>query len=182
MQALTTRIITDFAGNARYNVPIGHPILPDRDRIARFHLLCAWLRQCDTLHPCNKRSDLRKHFLTRVLDVGGLEDVPAPGWIRLVDAVERKSDQYIAVSHAWGPLTTDKKKVFCTSSQNLPQRYHRFHVAELPKSFQDVVKVTRTVGIRYLWIDPICIIQYGDEGADWKREAELMKDVYSVTA
>ncbi|KAI8941757.1 hypothetical protein NX059_002962 [Plenodomus lindquistii] len=54
-----------------------------------------------------------------------------------------------------------------------------FHVSELPKTFQDAVRVTRAVGIPYLWIDSICIIQYGDNKADWDREAARMKDVYS---
>jgi hypothetical protein len=35
------------------------------------------------------------------------------------------------------------------------------------------------MGIAYLWIDSLCIIQFGDDKADWKREAVRMNDVYS---
>jgi Heterokaryon incompatibility protein (HET) len=36
--------------------------------------------------------------------------------------------------------------------------------------------VTRLVGIRYLWIDCLCIIQ--DDDDDWKRECEKMAGIY----
>lgn len=29
----------------------------------------------------------------------------------------------------------------------------------LPKTFQDAVEATRRLGVRYLWIDSLCIIQ-----------------------
>jgi hypothetical protein len=37
----------------------------------------------------------------------------------------------------------------------------------------------RNLGIQYLWIDSHCIIQLGDNGDDWEREAKLMENVYS---
>ncbi|KAF2844738.1 hypothetical protein T440DRAFT_302612 [Plenodomus tracheiphilus IPT5] len=60
------------------SLPLGRPILPDPDRTARFHLLCAWTRWCDQNHSCNKPADANTMFPTRVLDVGGLENM-APG-------------------------------------------------------------------------------------------------------
>jgi hypothetical protein len=44
-------------------------------------------------------------------------------------------------------------------------------------SFQDAVIVTRTLGVRYLWIDSLCICQ--DDLRDWEREAAKMASVYS---
>lgn len=52
-------------------------------------------------------------------------------------------------------------------------------LSELPKTFQDAVKVTRELGVLYLWIDSLCIIQYGDGGEDWKRESGRMENVFS---
>ena len=42
--------------------------------------------------------------------------------------------------------------------------------------FQDAVTVTRKIGIRYLWIDSLCIIQ--DSRQDWERESAAMGQVY----
>jgi len=43
---------------------------------------------------------------------------------------------------------------------------------------QDTMKFARRLGIQYLWIDALCIIQEGDNGDDWEREALLMDKVY----
>lgn len=49
---------------------------------------------------------------------------------------------------------------------------------DLPKTFQDAVHVCRRLGIAYLWIDMLCIIQTGDSGADWVRESARMASIY----
>jgi hypothetical protein len=46
----------------------------------------------------------------------------------------------------------------------------------LPKTYQDAVRITRELDIRYLWIDALCIIQ--DSVYDWRFEASLMGTVY----
>ncbi|PMD19341.1 heterokaryon incompatibility, partial [Hyaloscypha hepaticicola] len=50
-------------------------------------------------------------------------------------------------------------------------------LATLPKTFQDAVLITRDLGVRYLWIDSLCIIQDSDE--DWEQEAARMSEVYA---
>ncbi|KAF2827045.1 hypothetical protein CC86DRAFT_291575, partial [Ophiobolus disseminans] len=47
----------------------------------------------------------------------------------------------------------------------------------LPKALQDAVVVTRGLGIRYLWIDVLCIIQ--DSPDDWQVESSNMAAIYS---
>jgi hypothetical protein len=47
---------------------------------------------------------------------------------------------------------------------------------ELPATFRDAVSATRTLGLRYLWIDALCIIQ--GSATDWQREAPRMELVY----
>jgi hypothetical protein len=46
----------------------------------------------------------------------------------------------------------------------------------LPKNFQDAVIITKSIGIRYLWIDSLCIIQ--DNPKDWELESANMGKVY----
>lgn len=114
-----------------------------------------------------------------MLDVGGLADINSPpGWVRLIRAEERKSNKYITLSHCWGNLSETQKRTHCTSQENLNRRRQGFHVSELPKTFQDAVKVARAIGVPYLWIDSLCIVQYGDSGEDWRRESTRMKSVY----
>ena len=46
----------------------------------------------------------------------------------------------------------------------------------LPPLFQDAVIITRQLGLRYLWIDSLCIIQ--DSLRDWETEATKMASIY----
>jgi hypothetical protein len=46
----------------------------------------------------------------------------------------------------------------------------------MPQNFQDAVLVTRRLGINFLWIDCLCIIQ--DDPQDWNAEAATMNQVY----
>lgn len=46
----------------------------------------------------------------------------------------------------------------------------------IPKTYRESIEITRSLGIEYIWIDSLCIIQ--DDPEDWLREAEKMKTVY----
>ncbi|RFN50619.1 het-domain-containing protein [Fusarium flagelliforme] len=54
---------------------------------------------------------------------------------------------------------------------------HGIRYESLPKSFQDAVAVTRSIGVRYLWIDSLCIVQ--DDRLDWEIESSKMASIYS---
>jgi hypothetical protein len=47
----------------------------------------------------------------------------------------------------------------------------------MPATYQDAVAVTRKLGVSFLWIDSLCIIQ--DDRDDWDRESAQMADIYS---
>ncbi|KAH4101976.1 hypothetical protein HBI04_191030 [Parastagonospora nodorum] len=49
-------------------------------------------------------------------------------------------------------------------------------VSELPKTFSDAIDISRVLGIQYLWIDSLCIIQ--DDQADWEKHVEIMASIY----
>lgn len=38
--------------------------------------------------------------------------------------------------------------------------------------------MVRSLGIRYLWIDALCIVQDGDDGRDWAEQAADMAKIY----
>jgi len=47
----------------------------------------------------------------------------------------------------------------------------------LSKTFQEAIQAARCLGLRYIWIDSLCIIQ--DSEDDWKKESTTMCDIYS---
>lgn len=79
--------------------------------------------------------------------------------------------RYVTLSHSWGgnvPLITTTKSL-ATHKQSVP-------LASLPPTFKDAIAIARKLGVQYLWIDSLCILQ--DSSADWETEAGLMGDVY----
>lgn len=50
-------------------------------------------------------------------------------------------------------------------------------LSQMPQTFVDAISVTRHLGIRYIWIDSLCI--YQDDAEDWSRESARMCAVYS---
>ncbi|KAH9211719.1 heterokaryon incompatibility protein-domain-containing protein, partial [Leptodontidium sp. 2 PMI_412] len=59
---------------------------------------------------------------------------------------------------------------------NISQLTKSIDINKLTKTFQDAIIVARRLGIQFLWIDSLCIIQGSQE--DWARESSVMGDVY----
>jgi hypothetical protein len=64
-----------------------------------------------------------------------------------------------------------------TTQGNFHQRLRFLDPDCLPPSFLDAITVTHRIGVRYLWIDSLCILQ--DSKDDWDHESSLMSDIYS---
>jgi hypothetical protein len=100
--------------------------------------------------------------------------------LHLECATETHGAKYIALSHRWGDaISDDEKRYYCTTKDNLEYRLNGFRISDLPNTFQDAITVTRELGVEYLWIDSLCIIQDGDGGADWDKESKQMENVFS---
>ena len=64
-----------------------------------------------------------------------------------------------------------------TTKDNLDGHLSQIRWETLPATFQDAILVTRGLGLDYIWIDSLCIVQ--DDSADWMQEAGTMKDIYT---
>ncbi|PQE20746.1 heterokaryon incompatibility protein [Rutstroemia sp. NJR-2017a BBW] len=81
---------------------------------------------------------------------------------------------YACLSYCWG---TDLDNNVKTLKANLKQHLDGILISVLPKTIQDAVLVCQRLGIRYLWVDALCIIQ--DDEEDWENESIQMCDIYS---
>ncbi|KAF2785830.1 HET-domain-containing protein, partial [Melanomma pulvis-pyrius CBS 109.77] len=102
----------------------------------------------------------------RVLDVD-------TNLIKLVETEKSETGYYVALSHCWGKPENHPPK---TTRTNYKDHLAGIPLAMLPKTFQDAVKITRHIGVQYLWIDSLCIVQ--DDESDWNREAANMGAIY----
>ncbi|KAI2468927.1 heterokaryon incompatibility protein-domain-containing protein [Annulohypoxylon bovei var. microspora] len=79
----------------------------------------------------------------------------------------------MTLSHCWG----DSKGMLKLTSDTYKHRMKDgFSYAELPKTFQDFIRLSRFLHNEYVWIDSLCIIQ--DSLDDWIQESKTMADVY----
>ncbi|KAJ4406778.1 hypothetical protein N0V85_004469 [Neurospora sp. IMI 360204] len=136
----------------------------------QFGLLHQWLNHCDT-NPYHKCKPLPNSPLpTRVIDLGS----KAKPSLRLYETQPGDSFRFIALSHRWG----DKGQGhFRTTISNYAAHTQAIPYEQLPRNFEDAIRVTRELDIRYLWIDSICIIQ--GTGGDFAEEAKRMESVFS---
>ncbi|KAK5630875.1 hypothetical protein RRF57_006590 [Xylaria bambusicola] len=148
------------------NVQIGFPELPAAASETHLEILKQWITDCDRSHECYPKDDT--FIPTRLLDIRN----NCSGTIRLIlnNEAHSKLGHYATLSHRWGP----------------PQHHKFFEhrgvkteikISALPRTFQDAVSVAYGLGLQYLWIDSLCIIQ--DDPSDWETESKLMEHVFS---
>ncbi|KAH7258565.1 heterokaryon incompatibility protein-domain-containing protein [Fusarium solani] len=117
---------------------------------------------------------------TRVIDLGA---DPEGEELKLVTKHECLDQQYAALSYCWG-TPEEAEMQFITLRCNLQNRYSGFKLSEVSPVIKDAVVVCRAFGVRYLWVDAVCIIQ--DDDYDWEQESALMamifRDAYFVIA
>lgn len=137
--------------------------------------LCSrWLNTCcgpsQTAHGnCPALLDVK--LPSRVLAVGTLPDDP----VKLVETGNTKGT-YACLSHCWGSAPVSTR----TLHSNLEQHLQGFPLVYLPQTFRDAVIVCRSLGLPYLWIDSLCIIQ--DSSKDWESECVQMCSIYQNAA
>jgi len=130
-----------------------------------------WLRNCQENHPeCTDNHSVP--LPSRVLDVGDTSS----DWMKLRE-VSGQEGSYTALSHCWGGGIAMRMVM-----ANLDRYKEGIRYGDLPLTFQHAVTVTRDLGIKYLWIDALCIIQ--DDQDDWQQEscnmAAIYRDAYFV--
>lgn len=102
---------------------------------------------------------------TRLLDVGSSDDN-----LRIYTC-DGQPLKYVALSYCWGQRLHES-----TTTQNLMARLEGFNANLLPDTHRDAIRLVRGLGLRYVWIDALCIVQ--DDQADWESESALMGSVY----
>ncbi|KAH7071697.1 heterokaryon incompatibility protein-domain-containing protein [Paraphoma chrysanthemicola] len=126
-----------------------------------------WLRNCSQMHKSCRPFFEKQKLPTRVIDIR-----PSYNQLRIVET-HGTDGLYIALSYCWGALAG----AFRTMKGNYSSMLEGFDEKLLPAVILDSIIFCRAIGIRYLWVDSLCIVQ--DDSGDWEREAGNMASVYS---
>ncbi|KAH7318067.1 heterokaryon incompatibility protein-domain-containing protein [Stachybotrys elegans] len=85
---------------------------------------------------------------------------------------EQADQKYASLSHCWGA-----HRILETRSFNYQEHLLSIPWISLSQTFRDAVKFTYHLGLEYIWIDSLCIIQ--DQRGDWAEEAAKMAEYYA---
>ncbi|KUJ13921.1 HET-domain-containing protein, partial [Mollisia scopiformis] len=100
----------------------------------------------------------------RVIDVGPSDGSKDPYLLE-------EDLKYTTLSYCWGQCQT-----FVTTLENIEAMKKMIPWDKLPRTIQDAILITRGLGIQYIWIDALCIIQ--DSPSDWAAESVKMAEIY----
>lgn len=134
-----------------------------------FEQISEWLQNCLESHSNCLKPETKKWLPKRLVFVGKPESGED---IRLCEHESiQEYNHYITLSHRWG-----QKPVFCLKLENIQDLRRKISIFKLPQNFQDAILITRKLGIKYIWIDSLCIIQ--DSRNDWLQESGHMCSIY----
>ncbi|KAF2727901.1 HET-domain-containing protein [Polyplosphaeria fusca] len=133
-----------------------------------FRIAADWFMTCLNNHRtlCHSMSENCLKLPYRVLDIGSDHDQA----VVLREHIESEAC-YACLSHCWGgsePLKTMKA--------TLETHKRGIRWGDIPATFQDAIAFVRSLTIRYIWIDSLCIVQ--DDEDDWNMQTSLMAEIY----
>lgn len=127
-----------------------------------------WLEDCLHSHP---KCKTEQNFMpSRILHIDKIET--SGEFEVLIEQTHDLVQPFVALSYCWGgdqPYKTTKSRM---ESDNLCLQY-----GKLAKSVQDAIRVTLSLGLRYLWVDALCIIQ--DDEDDKIEQIIEMPRIYN---
>ncbi|KAH9849292.1 heterokaryon incompatibility protein-domain-containing protein [Lenzites betulinus] len=164
IELLTGPVYADADDPAAAHIVLRSPVL-DVGSPRVLALARACVEECLIQHEsCREFSDPNTSLPTRVLDCTD------PGHPRLLITKGRRGT-YVALSYVWGEDQPHR-----TTLANISSYTNSIDLATLPQTIRDAIHVTHALGISFLWIDSLCIIQ--DSDADKQQEITQMRRIY----
>ena len=133
-----------------------------------------WLDQCLSNHECFWEG--ASHPPKRLLDLENHRT-------RVIETVGHETP-YVCLSHRWGD---DQHRRLISTVTTIQDHMDGIPWSDIPRTFQDAIKICRRLSIRYLWIDTLCILQkrggltdaqVAETEADFATENAAMASIY----
>ncbi|KAI1095294.1 HET-domain-containing protein [Rostrohypoxylon terebratum] len=139
-------------------------------------IICNWMGTCSSSHEhCKRNTHTNDYKPTRLLEANFQSHSRHGHTFRIVHGHQcPKISPYVTLSYRWGnkPLSDTLRLLKETSDWLCTPN----PIKTLPKTFKDAMYIAHRFGIKYIWIDRLCI--YQDSPEDWRKEAGTMQDVY----
>ncbi|KAM0342636.1 hypothetical protein ACHAPU_009366 [Fusarium lateritium] len=125
------------------------------------------------LHTCNE-----SHQSQGLDSVGYLS--PLPDRLRVIDTTKNYITEidmpceYICLSYVWG---TGSQTQYTTKTRDQLSKPGGLDSANIPQTITDAIEVTKQLGVRYIWVDALCITQ--DDSDDKANIISNMANIYA---
>ncbi|KAH6661734.1 heterokaryon incompatibility protein [Halenospora varia] len=131
-------------------------------------LIKKWIRRCDAAHQHSCVREFDMHLLpTAELNFIDVEDLCI---------VRPKTEvRYVALSYVWGTLPVLRALKSNIVDLGRPRAFSSAQY-RLPRTIRDAVTLCSLLGIRYLWVDSVCIVQ--DDPVSQEAQLRAMGTVY----
>lgn len=136
-----------------------------------------WIRECTNTHQICSIPNKDHFFPLRIIDVGRCVSGNA-GSDRVFiiskgsDSTPDTSRSYAALSYSWGGEANFKSTVKYIASYETDG----IPIKDLPQTLQDAIMCTQEIGLRYLWVDALCIIQ--DDPLDKREQIPQIRNTF----
>ncbi|KAJ5380423.1 uncharacterized protein N7496_002851 [Penicillium cataractarum] len=136
-----------------------------------FNLINEWTTYCNENHKdtCLRSSGFQSDLPRRVIDISNGQS------LKLYEPPRGEKGIYTALSYCWGG-----SQAFQTTISTLDAMRLGFEMSMLPKTMRDAILVTQKLGVKYIWIDCLCIIQDipSDKSYEFSQMAKTYKGSY----
>jgi hypothetical protein len=114
-----------------------------------------WINDCVEFHEGCISSRSKTSLPSRLIDVGPPDGSGNPYlFIPAEHEGPPASQKYVALSYCRG-----KSPTFTTTVSNLAEMKKEISWDRTPQTIKDAISITRKLGIRYLCVDALCILQ-----------------------
>ncbi|KAB5576210.1 heterokaryon incompatibility protein-domain-containing protein [Coniochaeta sp. 2T2.1] len=158
----------------------GRYLGPDPSSGEHYDAVRAWIDACKEHPRCNQTVSGQVAIDARQspLPARCIEISSVAGELRArLATTDGMQGTYITLTHRWN-LETEACK---TTTTNYGDKQRGIDLDAVPNVFSDALTIASELKVPYVWIDSICIIQDGDNGADWRREAPKMAQYYQFS-
>ena len=140
--------------------PINHHVASS----GSYGLARKWMHDCLVNHENCPKPD-SSFTPTRLIDVGKEEEKES------AHLTIGQNAPYAALSYCWGGPQS-----VTLNTLTMDEMRHGIAASALPQTILDAMIVTRRLGLQYLWVDALCIIQ--DSALDKDAEIANMGEIY----
>jgi hypothetical protein len=158
--------MADIADNPAGNYFRTRDVNPAVGSQSAYEQALRWMKECTESHS-DCQSPKIGPLPTRVIDVHSFS-VNGDPRLFITEGLEAP---YAALSYCWGA-----KQPNSLLGERLPDYVKCIPRANLPQTIQDAITATANLGLRYLWVDSMCIIQ--DSSTDKRKEISKMREIF----